>query len=245
MVPFPAVNAIMIPWDFVLILAVLGAVIPWRGAVRVRRVLNRPEFGTSDRLSLYGTTIAFQWLLVAIVIWRALSRGLRLEELGLTTSDPWRIIWITVTLTVLLCSGQLASLRRILRMPYRERGSLFHITEKIMPRTTTETLLFAALACTAGLSEEFLYRGFVFAVFARMLASLPFSILIAAVLSSIWFAVAHLYQGRRGIATTFVVGIVFCAVRVWSGSLVPSIAAHIGVDLIAGLYFKFSLEIPK
>lgn len=56
------------------------------------------------------------------------------------------------------------------------------------------------------------------------------------VASSAWFAVAHLYQGRRGILTTFVVGLLFSAVRIWSGNLGPAIAGHIGVDLIAGLY---------
>lgn len=236
MVPFPAVNLTAIPWDFVLILVVLGVIVPWRGVVRVRRLLSRPDFGTSDRLSLYGTTIAFQWFLVFAVAWRAFSRNVRLEELGLTTSDGWRTTWMTATLTVLLCTGQFASLRRILRMPYGERGSLFHITEKIMPRTWTETLVFTALACTAGLSEEFLYRGFLFAVFARMFSKAALSIPISAVLSSIWFAVGHLYQGRRGIITTFVVSMIFAMGRIGTGSLVPPVAAHIGVDLIAGLY---------
>jgi len=228
------------PWDFILILVVLGIVIPWRGAVRVRRLLSRPEFGTADRLSLYGTTIAFQWILAIAVCWRSLSRSLGLEALGLTISDPWRTTWITLTLTGFLCAGQFASLRRIVRMPPEERGSVFHITEKIMPRTLPEIFVFAALACTAGLSEEFLYRGFAFAAFVRMLEGFPFSVVIAAILSSIWFAVAHWYQGRKGIITTFIVSIIFVIARIWSGSLIPSMAAHAGVDLIAGLYISIS-----
>jgi membrane protease YdiL (CAAX protease family) len=239
-IPFSAVNPAAIPWDFGLILAFLGIVIPWRGTVRVRRLLSRPEFGTADRLSLYGSTIALQWILAFIVGWRALSRNMGLAALGLTISDPWRTIWISLILTCFLCAGQFASLRRIVRLPSEERGSLFHITEKIMPRSLAETFVFAALACTAGLSEEFLYRGFVFAAFARMLENFPFSIAIAAVLSSIWFAVAHLYQGRRGVITTFVVSIIFMIARIWSGSLIPSITAHAGVDLIAGLYISIS-----
>ena len=231
-------NPAAIPWDFGLILAVLGIVIHWRGAVRVRRLLSLPKFGTADRLSLYGTTIAFQWILAIIVGWRALARNMGLAALGLTTSDPWRTTWITLILTGLLCAGQLASLRRIVRLPPEERGSLFQITGKIMPRTLAEIFVFVALACTAGLSEEFLYRGFVFAVFARMLENVALSVSIAAGLSSIWFAVAHLYQGRKGIITTFVVSIVFMLARIWSGSLIPSIVAHAGVDLIAGLYLS-------
>ena len=90
----------------------------------------------------------------------------------------------------------------IARVPYAERGLLFHITEKIMPRTSTETAIFAVLACTAGLSEEFLYRGFVFAFFARAFAHFPLPVASAAILSSAWLAFAHAYQGRRGLLTT-------------------------------------------
>jgi hypothetical protein len=45
-----------------------------------------------------------------------------------------------------------------------------------------------------------------------------------------------LYQGHRGVVTTFIVGILFSTVRIWSGNIVPAIVVHIGVDLVAGLY---------
>jgi membrane protease YdiL (CAAX protease family) len=92
-----------------------------------------------------------------------------------------------------------------------------------------------ALACTAGVSEEFLYRGFLIAVFVRLFADSTLSVWIAALLSSALFGIGHLYQGKRGIITTFIVGILFSAIRIWSGSLVPAMVAHAAVDLVAGL----------
>jgi CAAX protease family protein len=224
-----------IPWDFLLILVFLGTIVPWRGAVRVSRLLTE-ELPPGARLSLYISTISFQWLIVAFVAWRAFSRGLEIVELGLIVADPLRTTWITVALTGLLCANQVASLRMMARVPKAKRGSLYRLTEKIMPRTSPEAAVFAVLACTAGASEEFLYRGFVLAVFMRMFASSAQVIVIAGILSSAWFAVGHLYQGRRGIITTFIVGIIFAGIRVWSGSLMPSMVAHAGIDLIAGLY---------
>jgi membrane protease YdiL (CAAX protease family) len=126
-------------------------------------------------------------------------------------------------------------------MPEMKDGLLFRIAEKIAPRTSADFAAFAGLSCTAGLCEEFLYRGFVFAVFARMLANTALSMAGAAALSSAWFAIGHLYQGKRGLVTTFVVGMLFSAVRIWSGSLIPSIAAHAGIDLIAGLFVSHSI----
>ena len=236
MFPFSTVNSTAIPWDFVLILVVLGTLIPWRGTVRLRRFLRQPELTTADRLSLYASTIAFQWIIAGIVFWRAISRGLSLGKLGVTLPSPWQTTGLAVILTALLCALQFAGLRRTMRMPAGERGRLFQITEKIMPRSFPEVVAFAALACTAGISEELIYRGFVYAVFSRAFAEYLFPAFAAVILSAAWFAVAHLYQGPKGILTTFVVGIIFAFSRVYSGSLLPSVVAHAGVDLLAGLY---------
>ena len=224
------------PWDFILILFVLGVLVPWRGAMRIKRLLTQPALTTSQRLPLYASTITFQWFIVAIVAWRAFSRHLTPEELGLTVSAPWRTVLIAVVLTALLCLNQWASLRRIARLPEGQRGFMFRFTEKVMPHSSPEALVFTALACTAGVSEEFLYRGFLFAAFVRVFANSAFPALIATALaSSTLFAIGHLYQGWRGIFTTFVVGFLFCGVRIWSGNLVPLVAAHIATDLVAGL----------
>ena len=229
-------NSLFIPWDFVLVLLFLGVIIPWRGDARMKRLLSKPELTTADRLSLYGSTILFQWLIVAIVLWRCGARTVGPEELGLAATNPWQVAWTSIALTGLLCLNQVIGLRRISRIPEAKQGRLFAITEKIMPRTPAETLVYAALACTAGISEEFLYRGFVFMAFVRMIVNFGPPNAAAAILSSAWFSLAHLYQGRRGLITTFVVGMIFVLVRIWTGSLIPAVVAHIGIDLVVGIY---------
>ena len=236
MFPFFSVNFIYIPWDFVLILLFLGTFVPWRGAARMKRLMSKPELSSSDRLSLYRSTIFFQWLIVAFVAWRTIVRDVSREELGLTLGDPWRILWTAIALTGILCANQVVGLRNTAALPADKRGAVFAVTEKIMPRGATETWFFSALAITAGISEEFLYRGFVYMAFYRMMVNYGPPATTAGTLSSAWFALAHLYQGRRGIITTFVVSIILVSLRIWTGSLVPVIAAHFGIDLVAGIY---------
>ncbi len=235
MFPFSAVNLSAIPWDFILILIVLGVLVPWRGAVRVRHLLAQPTLTSSQRLFLYASTITFQWFIVAVVYWRSASRHLSPTDLGLVVSSVWRTLSIAFVFTALLCLNQWAGLRKIALVPADQRGFLFQFTQKIMPHTAKETFVFIALALTAGLSEEFIYRGFVLGVFSGVFGSSLSGIFLAAVTSSIWFAAAHLYQGRRGVATTFIVGMMFWAVRIWTGNLVPAMMAHVGVDMVAGL----------
>src|ERR1700733_10607429 len=121
MFPFASVNFLYIPWDFVLILVFLGVVVPWRGDVRMKRLLRKAELTSTDRLSLYGSTIFFQWLIVAIVALRCAMRGVSFEELGVTASDPWRITWITISLVGILCANQVFGLRKISILPPEKR----------------------------------------------------------------------------------------------------------------------------
>src|SRR3974390_2326639 len=95
---FPAVNFLYIPWDFALILLFLGTIIPWRGYVRMQRLLSKPDLTAGDRLTLYGSTIFFQWFIVALVVWRSAARGVGPEELGLSAGDPWQVAWISLAL---------------------------------------------------------------------------------------------------------------------------------------------------
>lgn len=221
-----------IPWDFALIIAVLGVVVPWRGTVRIKQLLAQPRLDTADRLALYASTIAFQCAAVATIAWRAFARGLTARDLAIGFPDPPRTFAIATALAVLLGGNQLASLRRLGRIPASRRSFLQQLAEKLLPQDLVESLAFVALVCTVALCEELIYRGFLLNVFWRFGHESSF---FAIVVSSALFALAHLYQGPKGCGATFVLGLLFGATRVWTDSLVPGIAAHLVVDLIAGL----------
>jgi len=40
------------PWDFLLIFFVLAVIVPWRGWVRLQRLLAMPSISSRDRVSL-------------------------------------------------------------------------------------------------------------------------------------------------------------------------------------------------
>ncbi len=219
-------------WDFALILLVLGVLVPWRGAARVKKLLAREHISTAGRLVLYASTIAFQWLAVAVVAWRCRAHGWGPSRLALTYSNPELTTATALGLSILLGGIQLISLRRMARSARPRHRPLHQVANKVFPQNPVEKLAFVALVCTVALCEEYLYRGFVFAVFQDASAG---SLLAAALGSSLLFSWAHLYQGRRGLSATFVVGLVFAAARIFTSSLAPSIAAHFVTDLAAGL----------
>jgi membrane protease YdiL (CAAX protease family) len=218
------------PWDIWLIFFVLGVILPWRGRVRVKKLLAMPRVSTIERLILYASTIAFQWFAVAVVAWRAWAHGFTASQLGLTVPDRTRILVASIVGAATIAALQWLNLRRVGRIPAEARGSLQAIAERILPQSTVELLPYLALAITAGLCEEFLYRGFAMAV----LVNVGLQAWAVVLLSSVLFGLAHSYQGRGGIVMTLLIGLILGSSRFIYGSLVPATFWHSAVDVVAG-----------
>ena len=219
------------PWDIWLIFFVLAVVLPWRGKARMKKMLATPQVGTMDRLVLYASTIAFQWLAVAVVAWRAWAHNYTAAELGLTIHDRSRILVAAIVGAATIATLQWLNLRRVGKLPEKARGRFQAIAERILPQSTVELLPYLALAMTAGLCEEFLYRGFAMAVLART----GLAVWAVVLSSSVLFGLAHLYQGRGGFVGTLVVGTVLGMARIAYDSLVPVIFWHTALDIVAGV----------
>ena len=219
------------PWDFWVSLVCLGVVIPWRGHARLKKLLTLPSVDTKEKLALYAATIGFQWLLFGVVGWRGLARGLTLHQLGLDSQSLIGPVAAGLVGAVLIGGLQWLNLRRIGKMEGPAPDLLRKLSKRLLPVTLVEYLPYSALAITAGVCEEFVYRGFALAAFSR--ASLP--VWLGVILSSALFGLAHAYQGRAGIVSTGLFGVVLALGRLGFGSLIPVMMWHAGLDLAAGV----------
>jgi len=220
-----------LPWDFVLIFLALAVVVPWRGMVRVRMLLALPALSVGQRITLYGSTIAFQWLATAIVVWRSAAHGFGPADLGLLPEEPAKGLVLGAAMAAALATLQIAGLRQMKHVPPEKRGRLYEITARLMPRELIDGLVFAALVGTVSLCEELMYRGFAFAAFKELGGG---SAVFAIVGSSALFGIGHAYQGRRGVLNTLVLGLLLAGARSWSDSLLPAVMTHLAVDAVAG-----------
>lgn len=219
------------PWDIWLIFLALGVLLPWRGRAKMKKLLAMPGVSTMERLVLYASTIAFQWLAVAIVAWRAWAHKYMALQLGLAIPGRQKIVIASIVGAATIATLQWLNLRRVGRIPVESRGPLQAVAERILPQSPVEMLPYLALAITAGICEEFLYRGFTMAVLTRV----GFQAWLVVLLSSLLFGLAHSYQGRGGVVMTFIVGLVLGVSRLAYDSLVPAIFWHSAVDVVAGV----------
>ncbi len=219
-------------WDFAFIVIFFAVAVPLLGRRRIRQLLAAPVTTKVDRLRLYASTIAFQWTTVGVIIWRARFHGVSMADLGLALPNPGLTALVSICLTALVLANQIVSLKRLSIYPQEAQGRLQQVAVRIFPRDNSERVAYFALVATVALCEEFIFRGFFQRIFENWGGDL---VLVGIIASAALFAISHLYQGRRGVIVTFVVGLIFSVIRAWTGSLLPSVLAHFAADLIVGL----------
>jgi len=105
------------------------------------------------------------------------------------------------------------------------------LVRELLPRTCGEKAEFVGLSLVAGINEEVAYRGYALSAIG-LLGAGPWTAVLA---SAVPFAILHAYQGPLGVARSALVGLALGASVVASGSLLPAILAHVGIDIVAGL----------
>jgi membrane protease YdiL (CAAX protease family) len=197
----------------------------------LKKLLALPSVSTKEKLVLYGWTIASQWVIAGLVAWRALARGLSAGSLGLANHGGVNTILGSLALAVIAGALHWLNLRRVGKSQGKAPELMRSLAQRILPVNSVELLPYCALAVTAGVCEEFLYRGFAMGAFS----GLGFPAWAVVLLTAVLFGLAHAYQGRSGILGTFVMGILFGVVRLAYDTLVPVMMMHATVDLVAGI----------
>jgi membrane protease YdiL (CAAX protease family) len=219
-------------WDFALILLFLGIAVPVLGRRRVRQLMQMPSTTKMDRISLYASTLAFQWIAAGIILWRTNAQGIRASRLGLQVPHAALAVSATVALAALILLNQIMGLRRLVAQPEKTHGILPQLALKLFPQDDVERLAFFALVTTVAVCEELIYRGFVQRVFQDWSRD---SVIVGVIGSAVFFSLAHLYQGRRGLVSTLTIGLLFATIRAWTGSLLPGVVAHFVADITVGM----------
>jgi membrane protease YdiL (CAAX protease family) len=97
----------------------------------------------------------------------------------------------------------------------------------LLPRDRDEVLLGAAIAVAAGIGEELFFRLLLPMLLAAFIGAIP-----AVVAAILLFGLAHAYQGWKGVTVTSLVGILFTAMYLMSGSLAIAMLFHATIDLM-------------
>ena len=202
----------------------------------------RVRGGSSNaRLVYYRAMIATLWGISAVVgITEWLARR-PAASLGLVVRPGigLGVGLVVCAVVVVLLARQAAKVRGSARAREAVRRQFAGSSglDIFVPRTRDEIPTYLALSVSAGVCEEFLYRGFLIAVLAAFIPAW-----LGAVVSAVFFGFAHSYQGGKGILSVTMVGLVTGMLYVWAGSLLPVILLHFALDAGNGLTTYFALR---
>lgn len=219
-----------LPLPDLLLLAALLVAMPVVAMAQIPLIGER----TIERLAAYWSSIAMLAMLGAIS-WLVGTRADGLAAIGLTSLAPAPFIGWTLGLTA-AGIGIIVLFRHIALLLGADESPLLRA---LLPRDPQERTVFALLAVTAGSAEEIAYRGYAIPVLIPAVGSLG-----ALLVTSVVFGVLHAYQGALGMVRTSLMGAALAGGFLLSGSLLPAIAAHILIDLLAGIVLADRLLLP-
>jgi membrane protease YdiL (CAAX protease family) len=219
-----------VPWLQHVLAVLLVAAVPVWDRVETLRVKRSSD--SRARVQSYRRVVAVLWGLTALALaamppndlLHPPALGGALARLGAAQGVPLPIV-------VALFAGLAGPVLIALASP-RARAQLAKPLEALswyLPNSPAERRWFAAVAVSAGVCEEVLYRGFLLHYLTALLPGLggAGAVLVAALV----FAMAHTYQGPLGAVVTALMALGFTALFVASHSLWLAIMVHALVDL--------------
>jgi membrane protease YdiL (CAAX protease family) len=207
------------------VLAILGAFGGW-GAFNAAHMRAT---GGNHHLALYLQTLAFEWLLLAFILWGVRRSGASpAAVLGDRWSSPlefWRDLRVAVVFwfASLIALGVLA---RALGIANQRESVRF-----LLPNGPAEIAIWVVLSITAGICEEAVFRGYLQRQFLAATHNPPLAIALSAVV----FGAGHIYQGYRGAILIACYGAMFGILAHWRNSVRPGMLAHAWQDTMSGL----------
>jgi uncharacterized protein len=197
-----------------------------------RRLVRRRDEDPGVLLRTFRLTIAAQvtWS-VLVLLAVAVATDLPARDLGFRWPRADPLAYGLVAAMAVSVGASFFVQRAIARRAAAGKGEPPAVPEAIaalLPRTTAERWHAAAVAVTAGVCEELLYRGF-FVAAGTGPAHLP--LVAAAVVALMVFTLAHIYQGARQLIAVTALAVVFTVLYLRSGSLLLPVIAHVLIDL--------------
>jgi membrane protease YdiL (CAAX protease family) len=199
------------------------------------RFLRAVEAGvTGARARLYYSILIPEWAFTACIAGLWALRGRSWVALMLGSGMPLRLgigFALVAPVFVLLWKQRQALSGRPdrLELVRRKLGTF----EPLIPRTAGEHRGAMFLAITAGICEEFLFRGFAMWYFWAFFTSVWIGTIVAVMMSSLLFAFGHIYLGAKQVRASGIAGVAAALIVLAGGSLLPTIILHAALDMDA------------
>ncbi len=226
------------PVVFVVLILYLAVVAPVAGYIEHKKLKQNLADGLNKKLSVYRHTILWSWIPVMVIILLIPFSELTLYGLGFrwinlkASSLSYWIVIPTITLFFLYLLYNVYSiilLKTNQKARFEASQNLPEYVKALLPITNQEKRTWVYVAFSAGITEEIVYRGYLFFALGVLFPSL--SVFLILLISTFLFGLGHVYQGKEMVKPT-VLGLFFGFSYILFDSLIPIIILHVAQDLV-------------
>jgi hypothetical protein len=188
-------------------------------------------FGGSH-IQRYAVTIVWEWFLALLALWGLHMRRTPLRQImgtrragiknWMTDIGIAMLFWIAAMIVL----SAIATVLRLLHLIAPQKAII-----AIAPQNLAQVLVWVALCTTAGIVEEFVFRGYMLQQFTSIRGNLW----IGVIASSLLFGAAHGYEGIGGMIAITAYGAMFALLAIRRQSLRAGVIAHAWHDSITGI----------
>jgi uncharacterized protein len=225
--------ALLAPWWHTLLIVALILGLSAAGVARMGHLAHRQP----RLIPNYLLTIAYEWVLAALAFWGIRMRRVPPQQL-LGEWRPGARAWLSdFAIAVLFWAIALMLLSVLAQGLHYGFGSnvdprkIADVTRRLAPSTATEMVLFLILSISAGICEEFVFRGYLQQQFARIGGGIWSGVVLAALL----FGCAHSYEGLAGVLLIAAYGAMFGVLVLFRRGLRTGMIAHAWHDSVSGV----------
>jgi uncharacterized protein len=206
---------------------------------------------TQARERLYKRILWFEWISAPLAIIALNFDKARLLAASLQLSDSGFGKWVAqakqignssmiaglgagLILGLLLVSGVRLRVRRSARAispvatPMQWWRRFIPDIATLLPATGRERLIFSAVAISAGICEEIVFRGWLLSVLHNPLGLTGTGLVVCA---AVLFGSCHIYQGPTGVFGATAAGVLLTGLYALTGTLLAPIILHALIDL--------------
>ena len=207
-------------------------------------VIEKFNFNNKNKESI--KTILMLWSVTGFLFFSFSQGALSVKYSPIFPVTGWKA-YLSISIFIALC----IYIRYIISSIHKNKEVRAHILERfkeddsvneMLPDSRNEFLLFILLSVSAGICEELIYRWYLY-----NFIELQTNWMIAVIVSSFIFGIAHIYLGWRHVFKTSLIGVLLCGTYLFFESITVAIIIHILINVYSGTisYYAKKYDKPK
>ena len=210
--------------SYLLLLFILGILFPINGVLSGKRIKEFLSTNPQGKMIFYRQTIIIQFVLATLVFAAMAFNRDSLDEIGLSFfRQPLLVLGLLAICFLgwwLLWNYRFAP-RRLRRSIERDAAVKF-----LFPTTKQEYHWSIGVSFAAGISEEIVFRGFLYWQLAQFLPIIP-----SIILANLVFGLCHYGTGPKNAFLAFSLGVLLSILFLYTDSLFFLMIIHVLVDI--------------